>query len=246
MKKIILLLLIITIKCYAYDYSYFCSSDNVSKTTSGILMSTSGTNFLARSIAKREIERALKKETGSKFKVNIKSFWGANIAKGEFNKFTAKTKKYSQNNFSAQNIVIESLCPYNKVSYQDNKLNFDSNMVLKYNAEMNQDDLSQTLKQKISIVNDKLVFDYKVSAFGIKTTLNLTADVKIEDNKIKLCNINLNNKSIKTGRYLSILDNLTNFNIDISKSTKANIKIDSVKIKNSIIYISGFIFIPKS
>ena len=92
------------------------------------------------------------------------------------------------------------------------------------------------------------MFDYKLSVFGIKAKINLKAGLDIIDNKIQLCDIELNNKSLKTSTYLPILNNLdlTSFNINIDKTTDADVKVDSVKIRNSKAYISGFVLIPKS
>ena len=118
-------------------------------------------------------------------------------------------------------------------------------MILKYNVLINQDNLSKMLKQKIQIINNKVAFDYKVSVFGIKTTLSLKAGLAIKDNKIELCDIEFNNKSLKAGKYLSLLNELTSFNVDLNKTTKANVKVDNVKIQNSKIYLSGFALIPK-
>ena len=243
MKKIFLFLIILITPCYALDYSAYCSSDIPLKSASGVLMSTSGTNFLARKILQKEIASLLKKETNSKFKVYIDSFWGTNIARGEFSKFSAISKNYNDKNFSAQKVEINTICPYNKVSYKDDKLNFDTNIVLKYNAEIKENNLSEMLKQEARIIDDKIVFDYKVSAFGIKSKLRLSAGLVVKDNKIQLCDIELNNKSIKLSKYLSLL-NLTNFSIDLDKNTKADIKVDDVKIKNSTVYLSGHAIIP--
>ena len=246
MKKLILFLILILTPCYALDYNYFCSSQTYLKTATGILMSTSGTNFLARQIAQREIEKYLKKETNSKFHVRLNSFWGTNIANGEFNNFIAKSKNYYDGNLSSQELSVETMCPYNKISYSDNKLNFDTNMVLKFNATVNENDLSKMLKQNIKIAGNKINFEYKISAFGIRVKLNLKAGLSVIDNKIQLCNIEFNNKSINTSKYAYLLDNLTNFKIDLSKDTKADVKIDNVKIENSLIYLTGFVLVPKS
>ena len=246
MKRLILFILLITTSCFALDYSYFCSDNIPSKTASGVLMSGSGANFVARKIAQMEIEKALKKETDSKFSVKINSFWGTNIAHGEFNKFVAKSKNYYHNNLSAERLTVETLCPYNKVSYLNNKLNFDSNMVLKYDAEINEANLSQMAKQNIKIIDDKIGFDYKISAFGIKAKLNLKAGLTVNDNKIELCDIQFNNKSISASKYAYLLENLMNFKIDLNKDTKADVKVDSVKIKDSKVYLSGFVLIPQN
>ena len=119
MKKLILFLLLITNSCFAFEYGYYCSDNIPSKTASGVIMSSSGVNFAARQIAQAEIKKALKKETNSKFKVKLNSFWGTNIAQGEFNKLKAVSKNYFDDKYSVEKLTVETLCPYNKVSYKD-------------------------------------------------------------------------------------------------------------------------------
>ncbi|MBQ8476120.1 hypothetical protein IJ531_03560 [bacterium] len=245
MKKLIIFFILLLLPSYALDYGLYCSDLAPSKSLSGALMSTTGVNFLARQIAQKEIAKALKKETGSKFDVKIGTFFAANITQGEFSKFSAISKNYSHDNFSAQKLTLETICPYNKISYKNDKLNYDTEMVLKFSAENNQDNLSKMLNKEIKIVNNKLVFDYKISAFGIKTKLSLRAGVDIKDNKIELCNIELNNKTLNASKYLSLL-NLTNFKVNLDKSTKAQVKLDDVKIKNSLVYLEGYVLVPKS
>ncbi len=248
MKKIIILLLLLSSCSFALDYSSYCPAVNNSKTASGVIMSTTGVNFLARTIAQNEIERALKKETNSKFNVKIDSFWGSNIINGEFSKFRAVSKNYSHKDFCAEELIVETICPYSKVSYKNDKLNFDTDMILKYTAELNQNNLSQMLKHQVQIIGNKIAFDYKISVFGVKTKINLKAGLSVVDNKIQLNNVEFNNKTLNVSKYIDILNGLklTEFDVDIDKSTSANVKVDDVKIKNSKAYITGYVLIPKS
>lgn len=248
MKKVLILLFLFFLMApsFALNYDYYCSPDTASKSFSGVISSVSGVSLLTRQIIEKEIENYLKKETDSKFKVKVNSFWGANIAKGEFSRFYAISKNFSNKNFHSQKLTLETVCPYNKVSYEDNNLNFDTNMVLKFDSELNEENLSQLFKQKLQIEDNKIALKVRVSAFGVKTTLKLYAGLEVVDNKIQLCHITFNDKSIKVSKYAPLLNNLINFSIDLNKNTKAKIKIDSVKIKNSLVYISGYTLIPKN
>ena len=245
MKKILILLFLMA-PCFALDYSNYCSPQSASKSISGVISSVSGTSTIARLVAQKEIENALKKETNSKFKVKVNSFWGANLTKGEFSRFYAVSKNYSDKKLSAQKLTVETVCPYNKVSFENNKLNFDTNMVLKFNAEMNENDVSQLLKQKIQLENNKVILPVKISVFGVKTSFKVKAGLDIIDNKIKLCNIELNEKALNASKYAGLLNELMNFKVDLDKNKSADIKIDSIKIKNSLVYLSGFAFISKN
>jgi len=245
MKRLFLVLLLILNPCLGFDYSFYCSDIKPSKTASGIIMSTSGANFLTRKIVQKEIAKALKKETGSDFKVHFNSFWGTNIAKGEFSGLKAVSKNYSDKKLKAQNLEITTICPYNKIGYKNDKLIFDTNIILNFVAEVNEANLSEMLKQKVQIIDDKIVVNCKASAFGIKMSMKIKAGLKVVNNRIQLCNIEIKNKTIDTSKYLSAL-NLTNFSIDLNKALKADVKIEDIKIYNSKVYLSGFVIVPKS
>ena len=243
MKKLLIILFLL-MPCFAANYSNYCTSSDVHKSASGVIMSATGANMLARIIAQNEIARVLKKETNSSFSVKVNTFWGTNIAKGEFSRFYAVSKNFSNKNFSAQKLTIETICPYSKVSYKNDKLNFDTNMVLKFDAQMNENNVSQLLKQKIQLEDNKIVLPVKISAFGIKASFKLKAGLDIEDNKIKLCNIELNNQALNASKYAGLFSELINFRVDLDKNSAADIRIESVKIKNSLVYLSGYALIP--
>lgn len=245
MIRILLLFLLILTPCYAHNYNSYCSTRTPVKSVSGVLMSVSGINFLARQIAQAEISKALKKETNSKFKTKLGSFWGTNIAKGELSSFWAESVNYKDKKFSAQKVSLETICPYNKISYKNDKLNFNTNVVLKFNAELNEKDLSQITKQDVRIEDNKITFNYKISAFGFKISLKIKAGLEVVDNKIQLCNIEIKNKSIDASRYLST-HKLTNFTIDLDENTRSEIIAEHVKIKDSMVYVTGYVIIPQN
>ena len=102
MKKIIyfLILSLCTLNpIFAKDYFQYCSVNNAQKTFSGNIASISGINFLSRNIIEHEISKNLKKETNSKFKVNIDNFYGVNILQGEFKSLKATSKDFNYNDY---------------------------------------------------------------------------------------------------------------------------------------------------
>ena len=76
MKKILIILcaLIFNSPLLAQDFSQLCSPNLPNKTFGGNLMSLSGLNFLSRNIIENEMQKAIKIETNSKFKIKIKNF----------------------------------------------------------------------------------------------------------------------------------------------------------------------------
>lgn len=286
MKKVFLTAFLLFLNCaYGYDYSYYCSQDSASKSFAGNLSSVSGMNFLARNIAENRIEAALKKETGSKFKVKIDGFFGSSTLSGAFKSFNAQSKNYHYKNFYASNLELSTICPYNKVSYKDNKLLFDENLVLKYSTEITQQDLDKTLEMsdyhksieemnsnklisslfkiqnsKITIRDNRLVFKYEVlplAKYDLYSLIGKTpkpidiifgANLKVEDNKVQLCDFDLNSFKTSYQMFLPIINllNPLNYKVSLDKNTKGDLKIENVKIADSKIKIDGYVLVPKS
>lgn len=189
MKKILLLLFIFLCNnAFSFDYSSYCSTNTAKKTALGSLNSTLGVNFLSRNIIEKEIEHLIKKETDSKFKVKINSFYGTNILNGEFKNLSASAKNYQYKGLFGSNFEAQTVCDYNKITYKDKVLNFDEPLVLKYSTEITQSDLDKTLatsgyqkllddmnedkvisslfkiqNAKVLIKNNRLVFKYEVT-----------------------------------------------------------------------------------
>ncbi len=286
MRKIILFLLLFALNsAYGYDYSYYCSSESAPKTLGGKLSSISGVNFLTRNIAESKIESALKKETGSKFKVKINGFFGSNALNGAFKSFSAKSKNYRYKNFYASNLNLETICPFNKVSFKNDKLFFDENFVLKYSTEITQQDLDKTLLEgnfqktidemnsnklisslfkiqnsKVTINDNRLVLKYEVLPFA-KYDLShffskspkpvdivFGANLKVENNKLQLCDFDFNSIKTSSQIFLPIINllNPLNYKLDLDEKNKGELKIENVKIADSKIKIDGFVLILKN
>ena len=102
-------------------------------------------------------------------------------------------------NTSVSNVKIETICPYNKVAFQNDNLILEENIVLKFSAQMNQDDLAETVNSKAyKEMIEKLNSDKTVSKF-VKI---VDSDIQIKGDKL-LFNYSLL-PTLKYG-FLSIL-----------------------------------------
>lgn len=281
MKKIFFVLIpFLFLSARGFDYSSYCASKSPSKTFFGNVMSLSGANFVSRNIIESKIEDELKKETNSKFKVDIDSFFGTSILNGEFKSLKVSAKNYSYKDLFASNFNAQTICSYNKVSYDDKKLVINENVVLTYSTEITQQDLDKTVASSsyqklldrmsedsfisslfkiqnagVKIREGRLVFKYEVLPFpkysikGFTKPVDIVfgANLKVEDNKIQLCDFDLN--SIKTS-YSSILPlinllNPLNYEVKVDKNTKGKLEVEEIKISEGKIKVNGYIFIPK-
>lgn len=267
MKKLLFLFMFLCLGVQAKDFNSYCVNYSPNKTFSGVLSSIFGLNTLSRNAIEAGVEHVLKKETSSKFKVKINSFWGVNLLNGEFSSFQASAKKYANNGIFASNILIETMCPYNKITYKDNNLIFNYDTILKYNLKITEADINNIIKNSgyqkfidnisatdllkiqntsVQILDNKLVLNYKIKTIGISTNLSLNSKLKITDNKLQFCDISLNSKKIASAKYLGFLNKLTNFQIDLNKTSKAKVYLENVNIENSNINLAGVLVIPKS
>lgn len=206
MKKIILIIFLITSFAQAKDYTQYCSINPPSRGLGGFLMSTSGLNTISRNIIENQIEQTIKRETGSKFKIKINNFYSSNIFNGEFKSIKANSQKYAHEGFYLTDIKIQTICPYNHISFEENKLYFKENMVLNYSAMLTPDDLkntinSQKIDYRISSILEKiskygsvlpLITKFKPLSLSIKIDENNRGKLKIDNIKVEKNNIILN------------------------------------------------------
>lgn len=215
MKKTIIILLLLLFSCaFANSYEYFCSINSANKTFKGNIASLSGFNSLARNIAESILQKELKKETNSKFKIKINNFYGTNILNGEFKSIKANAKKYTHDGIYLKDLNVETICSYNHILFENNTLYFKENMVLKFNTNLDEEDLNKTLKsEKLNKNLAKILKKAsKYSGFYsvINTFLPIEFPIKIDENnqgKLKIQNIAKNNELISFEGYILIKKN---------------------------------------
>jgi len=199
MKKIFVVLTIFLLaSCYAHNCNNYCSNENGHKSIHGVLMSSSGLNMLFRNIIEHEIENVLKKETNSKFKVKINSWWGVSNLNGEIKSFEATTKRYENGGIYATDVSIQTVCDYTKITYKDDKIYLHQITPLKFSAKMTQKDLSDTIASRnftkglnkvLRLMNVNysdylgVIKNLKNSKWKIKLDKNVYANLIIEDAK---------------------------------------------------------------
>ena len=215
MKKMLFLLIIMCSFCaLAQDYSQYCSNKIARKTFSGNLASLSGFNSLTRNIIESTIQNSIKKETNSKFDVKINNFYGTNIINGEFKSLKATSKKYDYNGIHLSNIELETICPYNHINYENERLYFLENMVLKIKTELTKEDLTKTLKaekidSKLAYILDKsYIYGAYLPLITSKKPISLNIKIdKYNKAKLKIVNIGFIDKKINLNGYIIIPKN---------------------------------------
>lgn len=284
MKKILIILCLLAFSVQADDLTSMCSTANAKKSLSGNLLSLSGINFLSRNFVENEIKKAFKKETNSTPKVKVESFYGTNFFNGEFKNLSGTSKNITYKGFYFSDLEFNSVCDYNKITYKNNALSFDTNFLLKYKTTITQNDLNKyiattnyakTIEKlnndknisslfkidggKIQIKQDKLVFKYKVIPFP-KTDLGMFSNfikpvdvafsggIRVEDDKIKLCDIDFNSFKFAYDAFLPFINmtNPTKFDIKVDKNNNGTLKVQNAIIENEKIVLDGYVFVNQN
>ena len=181
MKKILLIFLLLNSIVFAADYSIYCSNKVPTKTLGGVAASTTGFNTLTRNIIESAASNLIYKETKSKFKIKIDSFYGINLLNGIFKSLSASAKTYQDGDFWAHDVKAETICNYNQISLKNNEIKFAENLVLKYSAKINQDDIDKMVHSgSYKKIIDKMNQDKTISSLvKIKSY-----DVEIKKDKL--------------------------------------------------------------
>lgn len=213
MKKILILLCVLLLSNYvtAKDYTALCSDKTAKKSFFGVVSSTVGFNSLARNIVESVLQNELEKELKSKFSVKINNFYGTNIQNGEFKSLSAKGKSALIEGVYFSDINAQTLCGYNKVRYEDEKVIFDENLVLKYSANITQEDvnkISSSNKYKKIInktINSKTVISNYKTLLPLVNTLSYPFNMDdVNKGRLDIENIQISKGKMELSGYLTI------------------------------------------
>ena len=184
MKKIIIFLAFILSfnSAIAVDYSSYCPAEKSTSSFLGNVGSIIGVNFINRVILQNRLASAIKKETDSKFDVDIESIFGSSVLSGAFKSLSAKSKSVGYHGIYMTDFSVQTACPFNYVSFKDGKLAFPENIVLNYKTSVTQEDIDKILNSDLyKNAIKKMNKDGSISSLvNVKSS-----SIKISDNKLK-------------------------------------------------------------
>lgn len=263
MKKLILLMAFFVFTASssfaACNYEKMCV--NSGKTSLGFtkfVTKYTGTTFLAEKAAEKIIKKELKKETGTVFDVDLKTFSANDLLSGRFKSLKIKAPHVSADGVYLSNVNIQTLCDYNSINYKSKPMKFRENMVLSYYFELSDSDFKKTIAQSslldkinnlnlsalgisvfqiknsnVGIVNNKINFSAKAAMFGMPSALNLnaSADVKVVNGKFTTAKVDVPGffDDIDVSEYLVLLNTFDPLNFSVNLLDNAGAKI---QIKN--------------
>ena len=139
MKQIVLILFFMLFSFVANAQNNInCINQTPKKNFVVVLKSSTGINLLTKNIIEHELKKALKKEVGADFSVNIKNYWGVNLLDGYFKEINVKTNKLVFNDIALSNFNVKTACNYNKVELKEDKIIFPQDLILEYSAKITQ------------------------------------------------------------------------------------------------------------
>ena len=225
MKKLVLLLVFIFIPAFVFadDCNVTCPNESLKIIEDeNAAIKFSGFNFLTKKVVELIIEKELKEELESKFNADLELFTVGRLKKGEFKGLTLKSKNLKYSSLSVSNFIAETVCPYNKIVYQNKKVYYPYELPFKFSGKITNLDLKNTidsyefqrvleksalrinnftsfrvLEPKIEIKNNKLNFEIPIKTFLSKEPMyfNVVSDIAVNKNEIVLKDTTFSSKS---------------------------------------------------
>ena len=276
MKKIILILALLVSPVFACD-SLNCSKpyDMTSK-TSQFFSKVTGQNFLAEQIAGKLIKKAVKKniESGN-IKASLKSFSVRDLKAGRFKTIEISGKDVNVQGIYITYFKAKTLCDFNYIVEDKNKdLIIKEDIPMAVSAVITEDDLNKTMNSSdykrlvgdinnligsfnifqinstsVKLKNNKMYYIMKYSLpFARKSKQAvLSADICVENGKLKMKNTELINCNIDVNAVSKILNyiNPLDFSVKILENKDAKFNIQNVTIADGKINMDGKITILK-
>lgn len=225
MRKIILLLSLILfpVNAIAEDCTISCPNESLQIIEKeNVATKITGVNFLTKKIIELVIERELKDELESKFNADLELFTVGRLKQGEFKSLTLTSQVFKYRALSVSNFIAQTVCPYNKIIYQNKKVYYPYSLPFKFSGKITNVDIKNTinsyefqrtleksalrinnftsfrvLEPKIEIKNNKLNFEIPIKTFLSKEPIyfNVSSDIAADKNEIVLKDTTFSSKS---------------------------------------------------
>ncbi len=239
------------------------------------LAKISAVSFISQHIVEIAIQNGLNNELNSNIKADLEIFNLKSLKNGEFKNLSLKSKNLQYKALSLSDFQAETICPYNKVVYQNKKIYYPVELPFKFKANMTNQDIlnvfnseefkSEILKKPVKI-NGLKVFEMRTPDMEIKDGLiyltipfktlfgsvriKTKAQIEVINNKIVLRNIFFNSKSniIDDSMLTPILEGINpiTFASKVLNGKYCKVNITSAKIVGDKIQTEGVFIINKN
>ncbi len=235
-----------------------CPSESIKLTEKeSIIKKITGLNFLSSKITETVIEKELHDALKSKFKAKLNIFTIKRLKNGEFKSLQLESKKVKYKAFSMSDFYAETICPYNKIIYKNNRIYYPYNIPFKFKGQITNEDIKNIINSKefqkeinktsininginglklrnieVNIQDDKIHFIISLETFFGNFKIKFSAKPAVENNKIILKDIFYNSKKSSIINYNAI------FNTIIDKINPVSYEMKAINGKYCRIYIT--------
>lgn len=232
MKKIyiiaLFLLFCISLPASATQYTtaYCTPAFDVSSKGNQVFSKVTGATFVAEKLGESIIKKQIKKETGQKFKVSLKSYSMIDLKHGIFKNLKITGKNLDLDGIKVSLFEAKTLCDFNYFDLTTNEIYNKSNLLMSYSLVFSEKDLKDTVKSQ---AYDKILKKIDLNALGIKLIKVDSVDVAIKDERLHL----LMNVSSGLSSMLGVASSLK---FDVSAALKivdGKINVYDVRLENS-------------
>lgn len=264
--------------CYSCDNVVCPAPYDMTSGVSRFFSNITGQNFIAEKVGESLIKKAVKKNIISgNIKSDLKSYSVRDLKAGRFKSITITGSDVNVQGIQISSFKAKTLCDFNYIAEDKNgDIIIKENIPMAITAVITEDDLNKTMNSSdykrlindinslgsnfnifqitstsIKLKNDKMYYVLKYSMPFMRKTKEvvITADVQVENGKIKLANTTMQNNSVsldvdkfsKLMNYINPLD----FSAKILENKDAKFNIENIKIEDKKITIDGKMTVQK-
>jgi len=225
----IFVILLINVPVMAAQYSpeKCCTPPfDVSSKTNQVMSKMFGATFFAEKIGETIIRKQIKKETGQKFKVSLKSYSLSDLKKGIFKSLKITGKNIDIDGIKVSLFEAKTLCDFNYFDLSTDEIYNKSNVLMGYSLIITEDDLKNTVDSKDY---NAILQKVDLNALGIKLIKLESVDVAIKNERL---HVMLNVSSGIT----NLFNKASNLKFEVSTALKVvdgKINTYDVRLENS-------------
>ena len=225
----ILTVLLISLPTLAVQYTpekYCTPAYDVSSKTNQFMSKMFGATFLAEKVGESIIRKQIKKESGQKVKVSLKSYSLKDLKKGIFKSLKITGKNLDIDGTKITLFESKTLCNFNYFDLTTDEIYNKSNLLMDYSIMMTEKDLKETVNSKDY---NAILQKVDLSALGIKLLKLESVDVAIKNERLHVL------LTVSSG-ITNLFNKASNLKFEISTALNVvdgKINVYDVRLENS-------------
>ena len=166
-----------------YTTAYCTPAFDVSSKGNQVFSKVTGATFFAEKLGESIIKKQIKKETGQKFKVSLKSYSMLDLKHGIFKSLKITGKNLDIEGIKVSLFEAKTLCDFNYFDLSTSEIYNRSNLLMDYSIMVTEKDLKETVKSQ---AYEKILKKVDLNALGLKLLKIDSVDVAIKDDRLHI------------------------------------------------------------